>query len=456
MRWLAGEPALQRELEPALLDPGGAGSRVSLLRERPGRRALFRVKLSGGGAVLVKRYVARPGLVERAKRGLGLEAARREWSQLRRLGRAGVAVPTPRALGRLPGGAAVLAVDHLDGRPLAEALGAAPAARRALLAAVGALVASLHAAGSVHGDLHAGNVWVTPNGPVLLDLQAARRSRVRRARRRDLGELDRSLAPSLSLADRVRLRARALGLERPFGAAARRELRAAGDATLARMRAHARSRRRRARRPGRRYAHLAVDGGRGLRLRRSAEGDLRAALGPAPGHELLRVREFRSNGWRGLLLDPLRGSPARRAWLAGHALRACGVDAALPVAYVEWRRHGLTRRSALVTEGAGTRLEPGGAAPEYAATEVRTALDFLRATLRAWGVRCASLRADAVWLERRGPRVRARLAEVDALRFGRAALRPARGSTGTSSTIPECVRRAPSRSAAPTPPPSAR
>jgi hypothetical protein len=143
---------------------------------------------------------------------------------------------------------------------------------------VGDLVASLHAAGWTHGDLHHGNLLVGAGGVWLLDLQAALPLRAASARWRDLGELDHSLAGSLCLADRVRLRARALGLSRPFRFDARRSLRAVGRASEARARAYARSRTRRARRPGRRYARLQSDGREGLRLQRIDEGVLLKAL----------------------------------------------------------------------------------------------------------------------------------------------------------------------------------
>ena len=85
--------------------------------------------------------------------------------------------------------------------------------------AVSALcVTRIHEAGFVHGDLHSGNVLWTEAGPVLLDLQHARRSRSRRARNRDLGDLDYSLWRHASLADRMRLRAAALGVTPPFDA----------------------------------------------------------------------------------------------------------------------------------------------------------------------------------------------------------------------------------------------
>ena len=184
--------------------------------------------LAEGDDLFVKRFYAegrRHPLRDRAKRAVRLDVAHREWRNLRHLQRARIRVPEPRALGVLPGGDTVLAMNFVAGRAFAQALAADRGSRRSLVLAVGDLVASLHAAGFTHWDLHQGNLLIGEDGPLLVDLQAAWRLRAGCARRRDLGELERSLQDSLSLAERVRLRARALGLERPFSPAARRRLR---------------------------------------------------------------------------------------------------------------------------------------------------------------------------------------------------------------------------------------
>ncbi len=258
IRWLAGEPALCAALGRALLDPEACGAQRTLLRDRPGRRCIYRVRLAEGDDLFVKRFYAegrRRPLRDRIKRALRLDVAHREWRNLRRLQRARVRVPTPRALGVLPGGDTLLAMNFVAGRAFAQALAADRRSRRSLLLAVGDLVASFHAAGFAHWDLHQENLLIGEDGPLLVDLQAAWRVRAGGARRRDLGELDHSLQESLSLAERVRLRARALGLERPFRPEARRRLRAVGRASRARGRAHAASRRRRALRPRPRREH---------------------------------------------------------------------------------------------------------------------------------------------------------------------------------------------------------
>src|SRR5258706_404655 len=80
-------------------------------------------------------------------------AAPREWRPLTRLRASGIPVPAPLGLARLASGEHVLVTEWIDGVPLAEALANA-AERRAVLAAVGALVRTLHDAGWVHRDLH--------------------------------------------------------------------------------------------------------------------------------------------------------------------------------------------------------------------------------------------------------------------------------------------------------------
>jgi len=255
-----------------------------------------------------------------------------------RLLAAGIAVPEPLAHFETEGGDEIVATRFLPGETLRTALACPAKARRELLARVAELVARLHATGVVHRDLHRENLWITPDGPVLIDLQQAVPVRARALRLRDLGELDASLAPLLSLADRVRLRAGALRLTRPFDADARRALRAVGRASEQRHRAHVESRTRRALRSGRLYARLACEAGDGMRLRSRSEEDARRTLtttrdelaGPEANAEGTVLR-FRSRALR-------TGSPARDAWLAGHGLRARGIGAPLPLAFVERRR----------------------------------------------------------------------------------------------------------------------
>jgi len=444
IRWLAGGPALCAALGRALLDPEASDAQVVLLRDRPGRRCLYRVRLADGDELFVKRFYAagrRHPLRDRAKHALRLDVAHREWRNLRRLHRAGVRVPEPRALAVLPGGDTLLAMRHVEGLTFEQALAAGRRSRRSLLLAVGDLVASFHAAGFAHWDLHQENLLIGEEGPLLVDLQAAWRVRSGWARRRDLGELDHSLQASLSLAERVRLRARALGLERPFSPEARRRLRAVGRASGARGRAHSASRRRRALHPGRRFARFRFEAARGLRLREVDEAALARALrahNKGQGVERLEhdararvssvasearpmvVKEFLRGSWARGLADAFRGSPARRAWLGGYGLQAHRIGAATPLAFLERRRLGVPIASTLVLED----LRPGLPADaielrEAPAAEVVDALARLALRLHARGVVHGDLEASHVWLARRDGRLEAKLTDLEGVRFPR-------------------------------------
>jgi tRNA A-37 threonylcarbamoyl transferase component Bud32 len=445
LRWLAGDASLREELALLLASDAGAEN-VLLLREQPGRRRLLRARLASGERLFLKVFAGAPRrhrLREAAKRTLGLGGARREWRSLVALHARGVAVPEPRALAALPGGGFVIATRFLEGRTLAQTLASPAPGRRALLHAVGDLVASLHAAGFAHRDLHHGNILVGPDGVFLLDVQAALPLRTAAARLRDLGELDHSLAGALSLADRVRVRARALRFARPFRAGERAQLRAAGEASQARARAHARSRTRRARRPGRRYAQLRDGARAGLRLRRIEEAMLLEALRAhelalaGQGSQVLQQRarssvtrcevaglavvakEWRARGWLRALADRLRGSPAARAWRSGVGLRARRIGSAVPYAYLEQRRLGLPVASWLLLEDLRPALPADAAAAQLDGARVADALASLLARLHRAGIRHGDLKGSHVFLAPRGGGLEARLIDLEDVRFSR-------------------------------------
>jgi tRNA A-37 threonylcarbamoyl transferase component Bud32 len=446
IRWLAGEPALRAALEPALRDPAAAD--LTLLREQPGRRRLERLRLASGELLFLKRFFGGSGrhpLREVLKSRLGLATARREWRALQRLHRAGVAVPEPLALASLPDGDFVLATRYLEGRTLKETMAAGVADRRRLIAAVGDLVASLHAAGTAHWDLHHGNILVTEEGAHLLDLQTTWPFRSSYARNRDLGELDHSLSAALSTPDRVRLRAQALGLARPFSAAARGRLRAVGRSSRARERAYSASRTRRALRAGRRYRHLQWRDYRGLRLRGVEEEAARTAFeahrraqesGAREGSRVLKrdgrsritavrvgdqrlvVKEYAPTGWLRRITDALRGSPARRAWLGGHGLLARRIGAATPVAFLERRRLGLAVGSIVALEDVHPLVPADRCGGELASPEqLADALVGLALALHRRGVLHGDLKASHVAVGREGDRLLTRLVDLEGVRF---------------------------------------
>lgn len=483
VRWRAGAAAVQRAVERGL-----AGPDARVLRDNP-RRRLVRLEAPAAGPLLVKHFRVASGrhpLRERLKAALGRSPADREARRLARLHAAGVPVPPPLARGVLPDGDRILVLPWIDGASLATVLAQPPAGRRRALEALGRAVARLHAAGLVHGDLHADNLLFADGDPVLLDLQHARRSRGRAARRRDLGALDYSLRDRASLPDRVRLRAAALGLRRPFDAAARRSLRAVGDAARRRAHAHGASRTRRRLRPGRLVARLRLDEGAGLRWRafpdRAAAEALRAHRevvaratraapdGDAPDGLLqagprgavtrvragglhLVVKEGRADGPARALADAVRGSAARRGWRGGHGLLAREVPAALPLAFVERRRLGLPVRSWLVLED----LAP---APDALAAAVAApgptleALGALLARLHRRDVDHGDLKATHVFLARGAAgggdgAPRAVLVDLEHVRFPRrlAEARRLRALAELNASLPDAVPAAARRDA---------
>ena len=238
----------------------------------------------------------------------------------------------------------------------------------------------------------------------------------------------------LSTANRVRLRAAALGLRRPFDAAARRALRAVGNASVARA-------------PGRRFAPLRFGDYRGLRLREMQPSAVLAALeaqrsaarsgdwillksdkrsrvtaGPTEQGSMV-VKEYAAGGLARALADAFRGSPARRAWLGGHGLRVRGIAAATPYAFVERRRFGLPVASAAVFEDLRPAAPADRCAPSVASPEqVVDALARLVTRLHRCGGIHGDLKASHVYLGGCGRRLEARLIDLEGVRF-RARLR---------------------------------
>jgi tRNA A-37 threonylcarbamoyl transferase component Bud32 len=344
VHWLAGDESRRASLLDAV-ERLARGEGVTWLRTREGRRRLARVHLAEGGNVFAKHYLhsTRHRLREWWKRRLHLTTAEREWRTLRSLHAAGIPVPEPRARGRLETGESVVLTAWIGGAPLGEALPEAAATRHRLIAEAGALVRRLHAAGWVHRDLHRENLFVDDRGLYLIDLQAARRFSGAAGRRSDLGRLDFSLRDALSLADRVRLRAAALGVARPFDARARQALREVGHASLERGRIHAASRARRSLREGRLYRRFEAGGMRGLVARETDEAALRAAVAAPDASPTLEVRRYAEG-----LASWWRGSEARRAWGVAHALQASDIACLRPIAFLE--RPGWSGASLLVLE----------------------------------------------------------------------------------------------------------
>jgi tRNA A-37 threonylcarbamoyl transferase component Bud32 len=440
IRWRRGDKVVRRVAMRA-----GSRSEGTVLLDNP-RRRLIRLSDPEGGELLLKQFRVASGrhpLRERLKVWLGISPAVREWRALTALHDAGIPVPTPLGLGVLPGGDRVVVMSFVKGRPFRTALGEDPAARRNAVQRLGTLVAAMHHAGFVHGDLHGENLLWTETGPLLLDLQRARRSRSRWARRRDLGDLDYSLWQHASLSDRMRLRGAALSVTPPYDEAERAAIRAVGRRALGRAARHGRSRTRRSLRPGRLYARLTMAEGGGLRVREFPEAAVFQALAAhhealsAGDHRVLKsdrrslisavevagksvvVKEVLPRGLSRRLANVLRGSAAWRAWRGGHGLMARGVGAARPLAFVEWKQRWLVAGSVVLLEDLRRSPDALDAAVQGDLAAVRDALARLVATLHRRHIDHGDLKSNHVFMEVQNGRLVPRLIDLEGVRFRR-------------------------------------
>jgi tRNA A-37 threonylcarbamoyl transferase component Bud32 len=439
LRWLSGSAELQRVVEAALQGDSAA----SLLRENP-RRRLLRVATSDGVPLLVKHF--RTGSHHRRREALkariGRSPAMREARHLRAAGEAGVPVPDLLGEASLPGGDRLLVMPFLEGEAGVAGLARSQAQRTRQLVALGRAVRALHEAGTVHGDLHAGNVLFGPESAVLLDLQHARRSTLDEDRLRDLGELDYSLWQVASLADRLRVRIAALGPSAEGTERAER-LRAVGEHARRKAAQHGRSRTRRLLRAGRLTDTTRREGARGLRWKEFPEPAVAEALDAharalaeagdavlkddgrsritrvrAGGRHVL-VKEVLPRGPLRILSDGFRGSPAHRGWRGGHGLRARGLAAALPLAYLDERRLGLPIASWLVLED----LSPARDLLELPAdvrAEALRALGPWLTRLHLRGVDHGDLKATHLFARADRPGADPALIDLEGIRFPRA------------------------------------
>jgi hypothetical protein len=132
------------------------------------------------------------------------------------------------------------------------------------------------------------------------------------------------------------------------------------------------------------------------------------------------VKDYRAGGFLRRTADLFRGSPARRAWLGGHGLRARDIGTATPIAYVERRIWGVPIASALVLEDlqqlkAADRCEASWAED----CEVVDALVRLAIRLHRSRVAHGDLKASHVLLERGSGGVDGRLIDLEGVRFRR-------------------------------------
>jgi len=430
--------------------------------------------------LLIKRFRVGSGpnaVREHIKRRFRRGAARREWRALGRLHAAGVAVPRPLGFARLADGDDILVEAYVPGPSFQCWLAAAGPEKRAMSTAVGHLAFSLHAAGWLHHDLHPGNIVIGPKGPVLIDFQRSRPIRSPgstgslRARTRELGRLDRALARfGFSICDRLRFRRAALGLSGPPQPEARTALRRIERAGRAAARRHHRNLDRRCTRPSRDFLRVRLDEGTGLRVSRftaaQAQSAIRAhclafgrelhpdalgtheppsldgharilkadertrisevmveGMGLSVGvgdHGRVVVKEVTKRGFIRGLADLLRGSPARRAWRAGHGLAARGVVAATPLSYVERWRLGRGRRAFVILEHIGScGADQPESLPAFSTAALAKALYSLLIELREADIHHADLKANNIRLRQRDDGLQAALIDLEDVRFPR-------------------------------------
>jgi tRNA A-37 threonylcarbamoyl transferase component Bud32 len=442
IRWSHGEGALLSEVAARLGSEREGELRV--LHDSQ-RRRILRLR-AGDREVLVKCFRASTGRHpwrERWKTWTGTGPADREWDALHRLRAAGLPVPAPLALGTRPDGDRLLVMEFVEGSALQRVLSRPDAARAPLCRELGALVRRIHAAGWVHRDLHAGNLLLAEGRIVVLDWQHARPRRSEGERRRDLARLEYSLRALVSLTQRLRLRRAALGIEGRLDAAARARLRAVGQAVEARAHSHATRRSRRPLRRSPNFERVRAGGTRGMRVRELPPARV-AALLAAHRLALEEARAIKSDGrsrvsavqvgalravvketpWRGLprcLAALLRGSAGRRAWLAGHGLLARGIGAALPLAYLERRWLGLPLASWVMLEDARPATEAAFALGAGLGTpeEILESLGRLLLALHRRGVDHGDLKGTHVLLSRGPEGLRAKLIDLEGVRFWR-------------------------------------
>jgi len=391
IRWTAGAPELCEAIETRLAEALQSGQ--APLHHSP-QRTLHRLTLKpaeadrAARAVIVKLHNRRSGhrrLRDLFKRSIGRTAAEHEWDALAESQRRGLPVPSPRARGRMADGTELVAMESVPGDTLDLALDQREGEERlAILARLADTIRTLHRHGLRHGDLHCGNVLVSTDRLVLLDLQ----------RLRPFRDDDEWLDDWARLCFSIERHARW-----PEASSTLRELAEIGpelDATLCRFLSdHQRGRRRRFHRVGRGWSRRRL--GRGLRAILADEDDrpdeneslsglersrrvpkltqdsaesFRGLLDPPAktisrregrvrlwtgelGAQQVVCKHARAGGVQRALADALRGSEAFRAFRAGRADALISDRAARPLACIERRVLGIPLESWLIMESVG-------------------------------------------------------------------------------------------------------
>jgi len=399
-----------------MADPEQSGA--SLLAESKHRRN-YRIDLPEiRERVVVKEFLPpsrhrRSGrrFLEGLRVWVGRSSADQEWSRYEELRETDVPIPLALAYGRASDGRAWIVTRFIpDAVPLHDRLAGYPFEKRRRMREVGELVHRLHSAGFSHRDLHVGNVLVSEKGIWLVDLQRAQPFERKSDRIADVASLDFSLHHAdVPLAMRLRFRIAALGLGQFRVAAERQLLREVGRASHRHAVAFYADRTRRTLREGAGFHAVETAGLSGMRCDDCDATWVSAMLaahrgivergGPArlkcdhrsnvtrvevDGRSAI-VKEVVKTSRRKRLADVFRGSPGRRAWLAGHGLRLRGIGAARPLAFLEQRSGGVPVASLVFLEDLGDAPCLSELGPERAreANLPQRLLDLLRRLHRA-------------------------------------------------------------------------
>ena len=411
--WRAGDSVAQSEIESALDRALEGAEEIQSSAHRTVHQIVTedssRDAEPEAGFILKTHHVAtgHHSIREAFKRRLGMSPARREWFALTSLHARGVDVPRPRAWGRLENGDEIVVTEMLSGTSARDSFRAAmPEERPALAIALGRTLQALHQADYRHGDLHLGNLFVTHDRIVLLDLQKARPLKRSSERLRDLVTLELSLARAgWSLDERSAFRS-TLEPTAQFDSALRHFLQD-----------HLRGRARRRHRVGGDWATAQLDGLRGLRDQSLSMEKLREIIhsanqDPNPrqrrsgrihlteakaGDRVVVVKRVESRSLRRALGDRIRGSSGKRAFHKGQRASLLSDRAARPLAYLEERRLGLTIRSWLVVEKVG-EIDLDCIVPESRELECRIAstLGAWLAEAHSWGLSHRDLKAGNI------------------------------------------------------------
>jgi len=339
-------------------------------------RRLGRGSLPGTDfGLVVKEYLPR-GLGPALRALVSRTPAQREWRALRRLRRAGVAVPRPLALGqpqsRLAAlcGRGALVMEALPNTITLEELllhrfqgsTSPPPLPSGAAARLGRLVRSLHDAGVAHPDLHAANVLLDPAGEFhLIDFHSAGThsgSVGWPKRRRDLIAFSGAFLSLGQPADRWRF-FKAYRWRDLDGRELLREARRIEGDAWKRLFSFLRRFDGRPLRRGRGFQRISVHNWHGMAERSQRALALVRCLGPFPEEVLRRegrvikdqsagsvfalsvdraeyiVKLYRQPGLQGMAKRLFRGSRARAAWINGYRLRSRLLPAPTPVIVLE-------------------------------------------------------------------------------------------------------------------------